>query len=161
MMQKQVITHLLPQPHERIVLTWPTWRTMVSSPIMHAMIVPLLLFDLCLEIFHRTVFPILGIPLVHRREYIRFDRHRLPYLPWILKLACSYCSYANGVIQYAGRIAGETEWHFCPSKHQTSPGFHPPSHHQHFAEYGDREEFHKRFQDLRVLPAKTPTDMRP
>lgn len=141
----------LPQA-ERIVLTWPNWRTIISSPVMYSMIVPLLFFDLFLEIFHRTVFPVLGIPLVLRGDYIRIDRHRLAYLPWILKFACAYCGYANGLIQFAARIAGDTEWFFCPSKHQASSGFYPPPHHQHFAEYGDQEGFHKRFHDLKSLP---------
>ena len=137
---------------DRIILTWPSWRTIVSSPVMYVMIVPLLAFDLCLEIFHRTVFPVLGIPLVARGDYIRLDRHRLSYLPWILKLACTYCGYANGLIHFASRITGDTEWYFCPSKHESCPGFHPAPHQRYFAEFGDRESFQEHFRDMKANP---------
>lgn len=149
-MLEKIMTHSKVQPSEGIEWSWPSWRTLVAIPILFAMIVPLAFFDLCLEFYHHTVFPILSIPLVPRSSYIRFDRHRLPYLPWILKVACSYCSYANGLVQYASRIAGDTEWYFCPSKHQNTPGFYQPRHHEHFADYGDAAGFHQRFQGTHV-----------
>ena len=130
---------------EHMTFSRPAWSTLVASPILYGMIIPLMFLDLCLELYHRIVFPFLGIPMVHRWEYIRIDRHRLPFLPWMLKLACIYCGYANGLLQYAGRIAGDTEAYFCPSKHQSAPGFHPPIHHKDFAECGDAEGFHHRF----------------
>ncbi|RMH05645.1 MAG: hypothetical protein D6704_09060 [Nitrospirae bacterium] len=122
----------------------PRLNTLLAAPFLYAMIVPLLLFDLFLELYHHIVFPILGISLVPRRAYIRIDRHRLSFLPPTLKLACAYCGYANGLLQYAVRIAGETEAYFCPSKHQSVPGFHSPPHHRDFAEYGDAEGFFRR-----------------
>lgn len=121
----------------------PHLTTLLASPILYLMILPLLLLDLSLEIYHRLAFPILGIPTVCRGSYIKLDRHRLPYLPVLLKVACAYCGYANGLLQYAARIAGETERYFCPIKHQAAAGFHPPSHHQGFADYGDAAGFHK------------------
>lgn len=136
---------------EPFVPTRPAWTTIVASPLLYGMGVPLLFLDLCLELFHRLVFPLLGIPLVHRWEYIRIDRHRLTFLPWILKLACAYCGYANGLLQYAVRIAGDTERYFCPSKHQESSDFHAPLHHQNFAEYGDEKGFQQRFHRTRCL----------
>ena len=155
-MSGKIISHSTFHQSERLELSWPSWRTIIALPFLGAMIVPLTLFDLCLEFFHHTVFPILGIPRVSRSTYIRFDRHRLPYLPWVLKAACSYCSYANGLVQYAGRIAGDTEGHFCPSKHQEAPGFHHPLHHEHFADYGDATKFRERFQGQK---ATRPSDL--
>jgi hypothetical protein len=122
---------------------WPEWRTVVVSPLLYGMIVPLIVLDLALELYHRVVFPVLGIPLVRRGEYIKIDRHLLPYLSPILKVACAYCGYANGLLHYAVRIAGDTEIYFCPIKHETSPGFRPPLHHQSFLEYGDAEGFRR------------------
>jgi hypothetical protein len=107
------------------------------------MIVPLVLLDIFLELYHRIAFPILGIPTVPRRRYIKIDRHLLPYLPAIVKLACVYCGYANGLLQYAARIAGDTERYFCPIKHQASAEFDQPPHHRHFAEYGDAQGFRR------------------
>jgi hypothetical protein len=140
-------------PNEKIALSWPTWRTLLASPLLYALIIPLVFLDLCLELYHRIVFPILGIPLVHRREYILIDRHRMSFLPIVLKIACAYCGYANGLLQYAVRIAGDTERYYCPSKHQALPGFHAPLHHETFSRFGDAKEFEKRFHGD-YLPSK-------
>ncbi len=126
---------------------WPAWSTILASPFLFSTLIPLIFLDLCLECYHRLAFPILGIPLAHRRQHIRIDRHHLPFLSPVLKLACVYCGYANGLLQYAVRIAGDTEAHFCPSKHQDAPGFHPPPHHRNFAEYGDEKRFFLRFHE--------------
>lgn len=120
------------------------WSSIVASPLLYGMIVPMVFLDVCLEIYHRLCFPLFGIPAVPRGEYIRIDRHRLPYLPAVLKLACAYCGYANGLAQYAARIAGDTEVYFCPIKHQAKATFHLPPHHQGFVNYGDAEGFRRR-----------------
>ena len=124
----------------------PEWTTVVASPLLYGMFVPMVFLDLCLEIYHRLAFPLWGIPTVPRGDYIKIDRHLLPYLPVILKIACAYCGYANGLAQYAARIAGDTEAYFCPIKHQTSPTFQAPPHHKNFAEYGDAEAFRHRWE---------------
>ncbi|MBM4123628.1 MAG: hypothetical protein FJ246_01520 [Nitrospira sp.] len=129
-----------------IVKLAPKWTTLVASPLLYAMIVPLVFLDLFLEFYHRIAFPILGIPVVPRGSYIKIDRHKLSYLPAILKLACAYCGYANGVIQYAARIAGDTERYFCPIKHLETKDFHPPQHHEDFIAYGDAEGFRQRWE---------------
>lgn len=123
----------------------PTFKTCVSLPFLYGMCLPLFLLDIALFLYHLTVFPFLGIKRVPRKEYIRIDRHRLSYLPWVLKLGCAYCGYANGLLHYAVRIAGDTELYFCPSKHLETPEFHAPPHHKHFADFGDAEGFSKRF----------------
>jgi hypothetical protein len=123
----------------------PQLKTFLSLPFLYGMCLPLLFLDICLFIYHWTVFPFLSIKRVPRKQYIRIDRHRLSYLPWILKLGCAYCGYANGLLHYAVRIAGDTERYFCPSKHKETPDFHAPPHHKDFAEYGDAEGFSKRF----------------
>jgi len=137
------------------VVCWPAWTTIAISPLLYAMIVPLAFLDLCLELYHRIAFPFLGIPTVARGVYIKIDRHKLPYLPPILKVACAYCGYANGLIQYAARIAGDTEAYFCPIKHQKSESFHQPAHHRDFAEYGDAGGFTRRYDRSKFLPEET------
>lgn len=124
----------------------PEWTTVVASPLLYGMFVPMVFLDLCLETYHRLIFPLLGIPAAPRWDYIKMDRHLLPYLPAILKIACAYCGYANGLFHYAMRIAGDTEAYFCPIKHLASPTFHPPPHHRNFAEYGDAEAFRHRWE---------------
>jgi len=108
------------------------------------MVVPLAFLDLCLTLYQHVVFAVLGIPIVLRRQYIKHDRYRLPYLSPVQKLACAYCGYANGLLQYAVRIAAETERYFCPIKHQKAPGFHAPPHHRGFVEYGDETAWRRR-----------------
>jgi hypothetical protein len=133
----------------RVVKLSPAWKTVLVSPVLYAMIVPLILLDICLELYHRLVFPILGIPRVQRSRYIKLDRQRLPYLPVILKMACAYCGYANGLLHYASRIAGDTEAYFCPIKHRPTADFQAPPHHEGFLEYGDAEGFRKLWEDRR------------
>lgn len=126
----------------------PEWTTVAASPLLYGMIVPIVFLDLCLETYHRLTFPLFGIPTVHRGDYIKMDRHLLDYLPLILKLACAYCGYANGLFHFALRIAGDTEAYFCPIKHQASATFHPPPHQKGFAEYGDAETFRHRWETV-------------
>jgi len=128
---------------------WQAWspriQTLLATPLIYAMVVPLAILDLCLECYQRLVFRLLTIPLVQRRGYIRIDRHRLTYLVPIQKLGCLYCGYANGLLHYASRIAAQTEEVFCPIQHESAKGFHPPPHHGGFAPYGDPEGFVERW----------------
>jgi hypothetical protein len=128
---------------------WQAWppriQTLLATPLIYAMVVPLAILDLCLECYQRLVFRLLTIPLVPRRGYIRIDRHRLAYLDPIQKLGCLYCGYANGLLHYASRIAAQTEEVFCPIQHGPAKGFHPPPHHGRFVPYGDREGFEERW----------------
>ena len=119
-------------------------EAVIASPFLYMMVVPLALLDLCLMVYQYVVFPLLGISIVARPLYIRADRYRLPYLSPVQKLACAYCGYANGLLHYAVRIAGETERYFCPIRHQQSPGFHAPPHHRAFVEYGDETAWRRR-----------------
>ncbi|MGD9851111.1 MAG: hypothetical protein AB7T38_07580 [Nitrospirales bacterium] len=124
-----------------------TWGVLLASPILYGMFIPLLFLDLSLTIYHWTVFPLLRISRIQRSTYIRLDRHRLAYLPWIVKLTCTYCGYANGLLHYGVRLAGDTEAYFCPIKHQLRQGkFHPPPHHRHFAPFGNAKEFDALYQ---------------
>jgi hypothetical protein len=134
-----------PLPSYQPISGIPTLKTLLCLPLLYGMCFPLFFLDIGLSLYHWTVFPFLGIKRVERKQYIRIDRHRLSYLPWVLKLGCAYCGYANGLLHYAMRIAGDTELYFCPRKHQETPEFHAPPHHQHFAEYGDAEGFSMRF----------------
>ena len=134
-------------PSKHLITRPLTWRVILASPVLYGILLPLLFLDLCLTIYHWTVFPLLRIPRVQRKGYIRLDRHQLNYLPWIVKLTCSYCGYANGLLQYAVRLAGDTERYFCPLKHQErSSQFHPAPHHIDFAKYGDPFGFQARYK---------------
>ena len=110
------------------------------------MIVPVVVCDMCLEVYHRVCFPIYGIPYVKRSEYISIvDRARLPYLSWTEKLGCAYCGYVNGWLHYASTIAGRTEDYFCAIAHLEKRGYIPSEHEQSFVKYGDEAALRRRY----------------
>lgn len=118
-------------------------RHFLAGIITYLLVVPTVVADAIIELYHHVCFPLLGIPLVKRAQYIRIDRHRLSYLSLREKLACTYCGYANGLIMYAMRIAGETERYWCGIKHKEDTTFTPPPHHHFFLPYGDEKTFNE------------------
>lgn len=108
-----------------------------TAPFIYSVVFPVALLDLVVEIYHRTCFPVYGIPLVPRRRFIRIDRHRLSYLRWYDKINCAYCGYVNGVIRYAEEIAARTERYWCGIRHAPGGDYAAPGHHEGFAAYGD------------------------
>lgn len=121
-------------------LKTPQYRyiRLLSTPFIISMIVPLVLFNLSVEIYHQICFRMYGIPLLKRSKYIKIDRHELEYLDIRKKIFCVYCGYANGFIHYASEIAGKTEEYWCGIQHTQSKGFIPPKHHKNFIKYGDK-----------------------
>ena len=121
-------------------------KNVLLTPIIWAMIIPLVLSDICLEIFHLICFPVFGIPYVKRSLYIRImDREKLPYLTWYEKINCAYCGYANGWLHYASVIAGKTENYFCAISHLQVRGYIPSEHEKSFIKYGDEAALRRRY----------------
>ncbi len=108
------------------------------SPVVYALIFPLIILDIFVTIYQFVCFPVYNIEKVKRTDFIAVDRHHLAYLNVIEKLNCLYCSYANGLLAYAREIAGRSEEHWCPIKHaRRIKGQH--RRYWAFAEYGDVE----------------------
>ena len=121
-----------------------SYRHIFSMPFIYAMIIPAVFLDICLIIYQQTALRLYGIPLVRRSDYIVYDRKHLSYLNLIQKINCLYCSYINGLFQYAVEVAGRTEKYWCPIKAaRRKSGLH--SWEQYFADYGDPEGFQKAF----------------
>jgi len=119
---------------------------LVATPIIWLMIVPVVISDVCIEIYHRICFPIYGIPYVKRSEYIHIvDRAKLPYLSWSERLGCAYCGYVNGWFHYASVIAGRTEDYFCAIAHLEERGYIPSEHEKSFVKYGDETALRNRY----------------
>mgnify|MGYP001254183194 CR=1 FL=1 len=116
-------------------------RHLPVLPFIYPAVVPILLMDIWVEIYHRVSFPFYGVPYVKRSRYVRIDRHKLKYLNILQKINCMYCGYANGVLQYWVRIFAETENYWCSIKHRESGDFVSPSHHMEFLEFGDKEAY--------------------
>ncbi len=128
------------------------WLSILTAPVIYAMIVPIALLDLGLTLYQWICFPAYGIARVRRRDYLIFDRGHLAYLNLIEKINCAYCSYGNGVIAYAREIAGRTEQYWCPIKHaRRAIGVH--AYYAGFADFGDAAGFR-----TMIEPAKTPPD---
>lgn len=121
--------------------------TVLTAPVIYAMIVPIALLDLSVMVYQAICFPVYRIPKVRRRDYLVFDRHQLAYLNVIEKFNCAYCSYCNGAIAFTREVASRTEVYWCPIKHARRVlGPHP--HYQGFADFGDAEGFRARIRQL-------------
>ncbi|HEY9080977.1 hypothetical protein [Magnetovibrio sp.] len=120
----------------------------ITSPVIYALVVPLVLLDLSLSLFQLICFPIYGIKKVPRSDFIVIDRHHLAYLNWVEKLNCAYCGYANGVIAYGREIASRTEKRWCPIKHaRRVRGVH--HRYYEFDDYGDAESYREHMNNRR------------
>src|SRR3989338_10412683 len=116
-------------------------------PIISTLIVPLVIFDIWVEIYHRSCFPLCGIPYVVRKSYIKIDRFKLKYLTFWQKMYCLYCGYGNGLIAYWREIGARTEKYWCGIKHKHDPSFIPPEHHKtmNFSEYANESDFKSKY----------------
>ena len=121
---------------------------LLASPLVYGMLMPAILFDIILFIYQQVVFRIFKFKFINRSDYILFDRQYLGYLNSIEKLNCLYCSYFNGLMQYASAIAGRTELYFCPIKHAKKVAY-KHDYYDKFFSYGDEDKYQKKLEALR------------
>lgn len=122
--------------------------SVLTAPVIYAMLVPIVVLDLAVQLYQAICFPVYGIPKVRRRDYLVFDRHHLAYLNAIEKLNCAYCSYANGMVAFVREVAARTEIYWCPIKHaRRMLGPHP--YYRGFADFGDAEGFRAKIEALK------------
>lgn len=122
--------------------------SLLVSPLIYSLIVPLLLLDAWLWAYQAVCFRVYGIRRVERARYIVLDRRSLPYLNAIQRFNCDYCGYANGLIAYAREVASRTEQYFCPIKH-ASRCSGPHLRYHEFADYGDADAYRANWKKLR------------
>jgi hypothetical protein len=104
--------------------------------------------DVFVMLYQVICFPVYGIPLVRRSDYIVLDRHRLKYLNWVEKCNCIYCGYFNGLMAYLREIAGRTEQYWCPIRHSRLPKS-THSRYDRFVDYGDAEGYRRELVEIR------------
>jgi len=119
---------------------------LILLPLLWTLIIPLVVLDIRIEIYHRILFPLYKLPYVKRSDYIQImDRARLPYLTIIQKINCIYCGYANGIVRYWVQIAWQTEHYRCGIQHQKRKDFVVEEHQKDFAKYADKNDFLKKY----------------
>ena len=121
---------------------------LLSSPVIYAMVIPAVIFDMILFMYQQIIFRIYKFKFVKRSDYILFDRQYLGYLNPIEKLNCMYCSYFNGLMHYAAAIASRTELYFCPIKHAKKV-MYEHEHYKEFLTYGDEDQYQTKLESLR------------
>src|SRR3989338_455536 len=121
------------------------FRHLLNAPILSFQLITAVFLDASIELYHRTGFPLCGIPLVKRSSYIKLDRHKLKYLNWRNKIGCTYCGYASGLLAYTSEIIARTETYWCGIKHQKTSDLIEPPYHKKFVEYGDEAAYRKKY----------------
>lgn len=120
-------------------------RQLASGPFIYSMIIPAVILDIFLEIYHQTCFRLYAIPLVQRKKYIKLDRHKLQYISYFDKINCLYCGYVNGLLRYAKEIGARTEEYWCGIQSQEDGVYVSPEYHCKFAKYGDKEDYVEKY----------------
>jgi hypothetical protein len=128
-------------------------RILITIPLIYGMALPLLMLDLCVNLYQWSCFPLYGIVKVQRSDYLVFDRQYLGYLNFIEKFHCTYCEYANGLIAYAREIVARTEQYFCPIKHAHKIlGSH--ARYNRFLGYGEADAYEAKLEEFRAALGK-------
>lgn len=130
---------------------------LLSSPLIYAMVIPAILFDIILFIYQQVIFRIYKFKPIKRSDYIIYDHQYLGYLNSIEKLNCLYCSYFNGLMQYASAIASRTEYYFCPIKHAKKVTYQHDYYDLYFT-YGDGDGYQSKLKELRERSVKNNDD---
>jgi hypothetical protein len=129
------------------------WLTLLTAPVIYALIVPIFFLDLSITVYQHICFRAYGLPRVKRGNYFVFDRAHLAYLNLIEKVNCAYCSYGNGVMAYGREVVARTEQYWCPIKHARKiMTAHP--YYTGFVDFGDAQSYKDELENLRTELAK-------
>ncbi len=151
--------------HQRVRLGWFRWfltvrpQNYLTMPVIYGASIPLLLFDFAMTLYQWLCFPVYRIARVKRANYIVYDHQHLAYLNIIEKAHCLYCSYAVGMLAYAGEIIARTEQYFCPIKHARKVRA-AHSRYESFLDYGESENFHGKLEAFRTELANENVDVK-
>ena len=116
----------------------------LTAPVIYLQIFPAVILDVFVTIYQWVCFPVYGLDLVDRSQYIRFDRHHIKFLGPLEKINCLYCTYFNGVISYVREVAARTEKVWCPLKNLFRKDTH--RYYRDFAERGNEDDFRNKYE---------------
>ncbi len=125
----------------KYIFTRHYWQHWLSVPFIWAMLIPVILLHIGIEVYHQVCFRLYGIERVKLSNYINMDRNKLGYLSFLDILNCGYCTYANGIFAYASEIGHRTEYYWCAIKHSNQPTNPAFAYQEKFADYGDEAAF--------------------
>ena len=151
--QKVRLAASIRKQQEKYKVSWAKYAfgsrllSFLVAPVIYAMVVPIVFYDLCLFIYQHITFRVYRIPIVKRKDYFIIDRHHLGYLNIIEKINCVYCGYGNAVAAYGKEITARTELYWCPIKHARRVK-DPHSRYYNFFEYGDAEGYRENLDDV-------------
>lgn len=129
------------------------WLSVLTAPVIYALLLPILLLDLCITIYQHICFRAYGLARVRRSDYFVYDRTHLAYLNLIEKINCAYCSYGNGVMAYGREVVARTEQYWCPIKHARKiMGAHP--YYTGFVDFGNAQSYKEELENMRSALAK-------
>lgn len=157
--KRVVFEQAVREAHQRVKLSLFRWfltvrpQNYLTIPVIYGAAIPLVLFDLCISLYQWICFPVYGIARVKRADYIVYDHQHLAYLNIIEKAHCLYCSYAVGLLAYAGEIIARTEQYFCPIKHARKV-LAAHNRYDRFLKYGEADDFHGKLEAFRAELAK-------
>lgn len=115
----------------------------LALPFILGMVFPVVILHITIFIYQTVAFRLYKIERVKLRKYVNFDREKLTYLSSAEKFYCAYCSYSNGVFEYASEIAHRTEYYWCGVKHRNQPDNPAFAYQDKFAKYGNKEEYER------------------
>jgi hypothetical protein len=128
-------------------------RNIIAAPLIYGVAAPVIFCDLGVSLYQAVCFRLWDVAQVPRSAYVRFDRHKLPYLNPLQKLNCFYCSYVNGAFAYFVEVASKTEKYWCPIQEATPP---PVAHRRYasFLEHGDGADIDEQLARQRAALTK-------
>jgi hypothetical protein len=82
-------------------------------PFALAMIIPFVLFDFCISLYHRIAFGLCGMQRVKRKPNFKLDQQKIALLDRKERFFALLILYASGVISYAKKIIAESDEYWC------------------------------------------------
>lgn len=119
---------------------------LATIPFIYMMVIPIAFLDVMVQFYQWVCFSAYGLALVERKRFVNLSGRGRAVLSGVGRVHCLYCAYANGVLNYARAVAGETEKYWCPIKQHLKQGEKDLEHRKNFVEDGDAEALAKRLE---------------
>ena len=89
------------------------FRHIIVLPFAVVFLVPLVVFDISLSLFHRIVFGICKMKKVNRKTHFKVDQMKIAQLSKMQRFFAIYILYLRGIMNFGAKIAQECEYYWC------------------------------------------------